>query len=386
VDKFDGIPTHDSIFSGIISDFNSLFLKDPHFKTYDGTQYTYHGQCDLIMAQMRRLIKHEDAVTSHVSDTRNLSNLVARRTVDVHARTRIVPSGTWSLIQSIAIRFYDDHEIILEFNNDGKLYSNGILQEIFPFSINSDSSSSSYIAHVEKRIDQISSMKARNDGKNPAFLTKMYIFITIGNNDNGNIKIDGKKSSIVLSLFQSMIGIQMDESLMETNANEKILVSGMLGTVGYPGMITRDGIQTMLSKHQNMGIDYRVVNNTYGDLNKDIDDNVSVVTSAEDMGSSWQVNPELGDLQLFRTVQHPQYPEPCILPLQNAMRRRLLRALKENDNIILSHEESLAQDVARKACSHVVDRLMYNFCCEDVIQTGNIDIALGYGSERAGGF
>jgi von Willebrand factor type D domain len=48
---------------------------DPHFQTFDGTQYSFHGECDLVMAR---------------SDN-----------VEVHARTTIVDN--WSLISSTAM-------------------------------------------------------------------------------------------------------------------------------------------------------------------------------------------------------------------------------------------------------------------------------------------
>jgi von Willebrand factor type D domain len=56
---------------------------DPHFLTYDGTPYSYHGQCDLVMAQSEQF-----------------ANGTGLR---VHARTEII-EGTWSVISNAAVK------------------------------------------------------------------------------------------------------------------------------------------------------------------------------------------------------------------------------------------------------------------------------------------
>jgi von Willebrand factor type D domain len=82
-----------------------LFLicidKDPHFITLDGTKFSYHGECDLVMIKNPKF-----------DGDLGLS---------VHIRTEIVTS--WSLISNAAIRIGSDS---FELVNNGNYYYNGV--------------------------------------------------------------------------------------------------------------------------------------------------------------------------------------------------------------------------------------------------------------------
>lgn len=73
---------------------------DPHFRTLYGILYSYHGECDLVMA-------HSPSYGSGIE-------------LEMHARTAIV--SDWSLISNLAVRLGDD---IFELANDGNHYLNG---------------------------------------------------------------------------------------------------------------------------------------------------------------------------------------------------------------------------------------------------------------------
>jgi hypothetical protein len=62
-------------------------------------------------------------------------------------------------------------------------------------------------------------------------------------------------------------------------------------------------------------------------------------------------------------VREPQYPERCILP---AVKSRLLRV---SDAVLEAAEEACAS----------VDKDVLDFCVEDVLRTGDVAIAQGYG-------
>jgi hypothetical protein len=65
---------------------------------------------------------------------------------------------------------------------------------------------------------------------------------------------------------------------------------------------------------------------------------------------------------LFHNIELPQYPQQCILPVQSTTSRRL-------------HEES--RNLATGACSSVSSQ-MFDFCVQDVIRTGDAQMAQNY--------
>jgi von Willebrand factor type D domain len=83
---------------------------DPHFQTYDGTQYSFHGECDLVMAR-----------SASFGDNTGL---------DVHVRTTMVDN--WSLISNAAVRIGED---IFEVANTDTHYFNGMSDVEFPITM-----------------------------------------------------------------------------------------------------------------------------------------------------------------------------------------------------------------------------------------------------------
>jgi hypothetical protein len=218
--------------------------------------------------------------------------------LDLHARTEIVPSGTWSLISDAALRIGSD---VFEFSNDGSYYFNGDKNVNLPVQMAGQYS----ITMKEGTIETAT--------QNGNVITERKIFFTI---DLGN------GEAIKMNLFKKMIAVRVNVFLKDT--------FGMLGIHGKTGMIGRDG--------------------------------ESSLTEPNVMGTQWQVNDS--EPMLFHDIQAPQYPETCRLP---TVKSRKLR---------VSNDFRL---IAAKACEEV-DEDVREFCIEDVLVTGDIGVAKGYGS------
>jgi von Willebrand factor type D domain len=176
---------------------------DPHFLTYDGTPYSYHGQCDLVMAR-----------------SKEFANGLG---LNVHARTEII-EGTWSLISQAAVKIGDD---ILEMTNQGDIYYNGNKIEDFERDLPTALSGSYNITRIVNYIG--------ND--------------KIPKTDLNIILYEGEKNKIRLSLFKRLLAVHV-------GATEEDL-SGMLGHRLYDGLIGRDGV-SMMDGPNEMGQEWQV--------------------------------------------------------------------------------------------------------------------------------
>ena len=82
-------------------------------------------------------------------------------------------------------------------------------------------------------------------------------------------------------------------------------------------------------------------------------------------GEEWQVRDT--DRTLFGKPDGPQYPEQCEMP-SNWWERSITRRLAEG---------SISLNDAEKACAHV-RKVERNDCVNDVVGTGDLEMALGY--------
>jgi von Willebrand factor type D domain len=186
--------------------FHIVFaLTDPHFSTFDGTKYSFHGQCDLVMARSTEI------------GTTGLGMVL-------HARTEI-STGGWSFISNAALQIGKD---IFEITNDGSYYVNGIkdvetphlMVDRFPIS-------------KREKIVKITS----SDGVPIDAVRSMF---TIQLDDGDNIE---------MIVFKNLIFVHVNAIL---KASE-----GMLGIQGKAGMIARDG-QSVLNDPNEMGLQWQV--------------------------------------------------------------------------------------------------------------------------------
>ena len=134
------------------------------------------------------------------------------------------------------------------------------------------------------------------------------------------IKLNNK-DKITFSLFKHMISVKVDAIFNDTE--------GMLGMHGTDGMVGRD-------RH-------------------------TVFAEANQMGKEWQVRDT--EAMLFQTVRAPQFPTECVLPSVSG--RRLRHSTAE-------------LELAQKVCQSVSED-MFSFCVDDVLITGDSDIAHAYG-------
>jgi von Willebrand factor type D domain len=168
---------------------------DPHFQTFDGTQYSFHGECDLVMAR---------------SDN-----------VEVHARTTIVDN--WSLISSTAMRLGKD---ILEINNDNIVFINGAIAGELPLTLSGDIT-------VSKTEEMFTSNEEAD-----ATPESMVVYT-----------IELEKGVVKVSNYRKMLQVDVNSFLPGTE--------GMLGLQNVTGMIGRDR-QTVLHSGNAMGAEWQV--------------------------------------------------------------------------------------------------------------------------------
>jgi hypothetical protein len=179
--------------------------------TYDGTAYTYHGQCDLVMAKSKDI------------DGTGLS-------LDVHARTTI--KADWSYVSNAAVKIGDD---VLEITTNANVthYFNGEPNVDFPILM-----ADKYIVRTQRveafpgqfRTDYMVDLKVRDDGAR----------------ERGDF--------IHIKYFKEMLTVDVEAHLPDS--------MGMLGVSGEEGMIKRD-LKTPIAKENTaqMGLEWQVRDN-----------------------------------------------------------------------------------------------------------------------------
>jgi hypothetical protein len=151
---------------------------DPHFRTHDGTLYSFHGECDLVMAR-----------------STSFGNGLG---LDVHARTEMV-GNTWSLVSNAAVRIGDD---VFELKNDGTHYVNYVANAVLPTVL-----VNKYEIHYEE--------ENVNDADKSI---RTWYTIDLGN---------GEK--VQITNFKNMISVNVVAKLPD--------MVGMLGTSSTPGLV-----------------------------------------------------------------------------------------------------------------------------------------------------
>jgi hypothetical protein len=169
---------------------------------YDGTLYSYHGECDLVMARSPTFGEGLG--------------------LDIHARTEII-DGAWSLISNAAVRIGED---IFEVANDGVHYLNGVPNVELPTLM----SGGYQISKSEENL-------ADEGADSPAMKTKYTISLD-------------QEDQIQIANFLTMLSISSKSVLTDA--------SGMLGTSYLKGMIGRDGKSIVGDNPNEMGAQWQV--------------------------------------------------------------------------------------------------------------------------------
>ena len=81
-----------------------VYLIEPHFVTWYGSHFSYHGACDLVL----------------VSNP----SFAFGKGLDIHVRTKHMVNQQFSYVSNAAIRIGDD---VLEVVDDGSHFINGVL-------------------------------------------------------------------------------------------------------------------------------------------------------------------------------------------------------------------------------------------------------------------
>jgi von Willebrand factor type D domain len=179
---------------------------DPHFRTYDGTMYSFHGQCDLVMAR-----------------SQSFDNGLG---LELHARTEIVTD--WSLIKNAALKIGTD---VFELANDGSHYFNG--------DMNVDLATIQLAGKypVSKKVEMI---EVTTDEDNKTYQEpKLLVTIHLGDDNK----------AIQMQVWKNMMSVEVDIHLDDTE--------GMLGTHSKEGMIGRDR-ETLAVDGNDMGFQWQV--------------------------------------------------------------------------------------------------------------------------------
>jgi hypothetical protein len=245
---------------------------DPHFLQYDGTPFSYHGKCDMVMVHSAQF-----------------GNGLGLR---VHGRTEIIDD--WSRIRNAAIQIGQD---TVELTNKGIVYLNG--NEVDDKIIRGAALSGVY--NITKDIKMI------ND------IPKVDITVRLNEEHREKIK---------LSLFKNIINVHV-------GADEEDL-QGMLGHKTIDGFVGR---------------------------------NQAVMEDHTEMGNHWQVRDN--EPMIFAEVVAPQYPEQCVVPVVDNRRLRKSQQIRRR---------------AEEACASIKNEIMRKFCSEDIISSGDFDIAHVYHS------
>jgi hypothetical protein len=171
---------------------------------YDNTMYSFHGQCDLVMAS-----------------SPSFDN---GRGLDLHARTEMVDES-WSSISNVALRIGED---IFEISNDKSHYYNGIKNIALPIMM-----ADKYQVSVA-----VEDVTATNDNGEEVIEQQLTYSVNLIN-----------ENAITLQNFRSMISVNVGTYLHDTH--------GMLGFRSKNGMIGRDG-ETVLVDPNEMGLAWQV--------------------------------------------------------------------------------------------------------------------------------
>jgi hypothetical protein len=240
---------------------------DPHFLQYDGTPFSYHGKCDLVLA-------HSESFGDGLG-------------LRVHGRTEVIDD--WSRIRNAAVQIGQE---TLELSNKGIIYLNGVEASEEDF----NGAALAGLYNITKEVKMLNN------------IPKVDVTVMLN---------EGHKEKIKFSLFKNIINVHV-------GAQDDDL-KGMLGHKTIDGLVGREDV---------------------------------ILETPEHMGSHWQVRHD--EPMIFAEAVAPQHPQKCIMPVADS--RRLRKSQQH-------------QRRAAESCAGIKDKTMLDFCLEDVMSSGDIDIA-----------
>jgi von Willebrand factor type D domain len=172
---------------------------DPHFLTYDGTPFSYHGKCDLVMAH-----------------SESFGNGLGLR---VHGRTELVDD--WSRIRNAAVQIGQD---TVELSNKGVIYLNGV--DVSDEGLQGAALAGSY--NITKAVKMLNN------------IPKTEVIVLLN---------EGHREKIKFSLFKNIINVHVGDT-------EEDDFQGMLGHKTLDGLVGRN--QVALDDPTHMGTHWQV--------------------------------------------------------------------------------------------------------------------------------
>ncbi len=266
---------------------HDLYAIDPHFTTFNGIHFSFHGECDLVLMKSQSFSSGQG--------------------FDLHIRTTRVENYKvkYSFISGVALRIGTN---IMEVLFDGSLIFNKGERLVY------ESSESTTFAGF-------SLTKALNG------LSKRIIeyVLDLGNERAIKIRVNTKTN---------MMFVQVDGNINDSE--------GLMGNPGVNGLYGRDGMTDMSDSWNSFAME-------------------------------WQVQDY--EPKLFEEDRAPQYPQGCRFDIAHPRRVKGKKNLRRR----LLLEDRPAKDVgideARKACARSRDDAMKEFCIQDVIATGMVELA-----------
>lgn len=248
---------------------------DPHFKTWSGERYDFHGICDLTLL----------ANPSFLNDIG----------MDIYIRSK--QTLQWSYISTAVIRIGDETFEVSGHHDGDSFWLNGIQG-------NGDDWKDGTIVGGYP-------VSHRKIGR-----TQRQYTINLGN-----------KESIVFKTWKDFVRVDVVGATPE-NFGQSL---GLMGTFPKGVKVGRDGTTV------------------FNDYNK--------------FGQEWQVLSS--DPNMFHSVEGPQHPSRCELPVKSAMRRRLTKS-------------TISREEAERLCSHLVDEEERDLCAFDIMATNDEGAAQAY--------
>lgn len=288
---------------------------DPHFTTWSGEKYDFHGVCDLV--------------------------LLSSPNVDIHIRTQRTRSR-WSFIHAAAIRIGKDIIEVMGGQNDGESFMLWVNQEPVTITTSSNDNDndnddnnnavdvialSEYNLHI-RQLNHRSRVYAIDMEENGLIIIKTW---------NGMVSVNVQAGETELGLKKKQGKEEIEKEEEENDKEKQGEIRGLMGM--YP-----DGRKV-------------------GRSNNVSDEKMILFDDNNQFGQEWQVIVGT-DPQLFHSISPTNDNNVCEVPSSTQLRRRL-------------GEVSISKEDAELACSRVSQN-DFDLCVFDVMATNDQDSAGAY--------
>ena len=280
---------------------SSFDLPDPHFKTFNGQLYSYHGECDLVL-MYSKMFDSDAGIRVHVRTTR----------VDT------LLGVSYSYVSGAAVQV-GDH--VLEASEDGT-----ITFDKLPITFEDHEAK-----HGEERNISTSSTSTT---------TTVFAGYTFSRTVKGR---KGQIFAFELNLGNgNVIKIRTNTKTHMMYVDVEGHYEGSVGLLGAPA-----------------GEDDRLLSR---------DGSLDLTGNWNSFAEEWQVKDQ--DPMLFQDARDPQYPVTCLY--DESSKKKNLRHRRLLDN---AASQTMDLEAATAACAHTILGEMRQFCIEDVMATGDEELA-----------